>query len=144
MTGHDFLPLATRLAAGVTEADWRTAISRACYAAFHVARQLLLDLRFRVPQADRAHGYLWLRLADCGDPQVRQAAVDLDGLRRLRNQADYDLQRPLPRRLASPQAPLARQIIHVFDNLSPATRTQITDAMKVYERDVLGDVTWQP
>jgi hypothetical protein len=144
MTGHDFLPLATRLAAGVTEADWRTAISRAYYAAFHVARQWLVNLGFRVPQADRAHGYLWLRFSNCGDPQVRQAAVDLDGLRRLRNQADYDLQRPLPRRLAAPQVPLARQINQVFDNLTPATRTQITDAMKVYERDVLGDVTWQP
>ena len=39
---------------------------------------------------------------------------------------------------------LARQIIQVLDSLSPATRTRITDAMKVYERDVLKDVTWQP
>jgi hypothetical protein len=68
MTGHDFLPLAMRLAVGATEADWRTAIRRAYYAAFHVARQLLIDLRFAVPHADRAHAYLWLRLSNCGDP----------------------------------------------------------------------------
>src|SRR5438477_485799 len=41
MNWRDFLSLAARLAADVTEADWRAAVSRAYYAAFHVARQLL-------------------------------------------------------------------------------------------------------
>jgi hypothetical protein len=55
MNWRDFLSLATRLAAATTEADWRTAVSRAYYAAFHVARRLLTDLNFTVPRADRAH-----------------------------------------------------------------------------------------
>jgi uncharacterized protein (UPF0332 family) len=38
MTGADFLPLAHRLAASSSEPEWRTAISRAYYAAFHAAR----------------------------------------------------------------------------------------------------------
>jgi hypothetical protein len=38
MNWRDFLPLATRLAAAGTEADWRTAVSRAYSVAFHVAR----------------------------------------------------------------------------------------------------------
>jgi len=58
MTGRDFLALADQLASGGTEAEWRSAISRAYYAAFHVARELLQDLRFSVPHADRAHAYL--------------------------------------------------------------------------------------
>jgi hypothetical protein len=58
MTGHDFLPLARQLATGATEADWRTSVGRAYYAAFHVARQLLQDVRFRVPHAEQAHRYL--------------------------------------------------------------------------------------
>jgi uncharacterized protein (UPF0332 family) len=144
MTGHDFLPLATKLAAGAAEPDWRTAVSRAYYAAFHVARQLLSDLRFRVPHADRAHSYLSFRLSNCGDLQVQQAATELNDLRRRRNEADYDLHRPLLQRIAVAQLAPARRIIHVLDNLSAATRTQITDAMKIYERDVLGDVTWRP
>ncbi len=41
MNWRDFLSLAARLAADTTEADWRTAASRAYYAAFHAARQLL-------------------------------------------------------------------------------------------------------
>ena len=36
MNWRDFLSLAARLAGGATEADWRTAVSRAYYAAFHV------------------------------------------------------------------------------------------------------------
>ncbi len=55
MNWRDFLLVANRLTAGATEADWRTAVSRAYYAAFHVARRLLADLKFNVPRADRAH-----------------------------------------------------------------------------------------
>lgn len=49
MNWRDFLLVASRLAAETTEADWRTAVSRAYYAAFHVARRLLADLKFTVP-----------------------------------------------------------------------------------------------
>lgn len=145
MTGHDFLPLAARLALGPTEPEWRSAVSRAYYAAFHVARQLLEDLGFTVPQADRAHAYLWLRLYNCGDPQVRLAGSDLNTLRRDRNHADYDLRRLFPAKIASDQVQAAEQIIRLLDAArQEPTRTQITDAMKIYERDVLKDVTWHP
>ena len=90
MNWRDFLPVATRLAAGATEADWRTAVSRAYYAAFHVARRLLADLNFTVPRADRAHQYLVFRLSNSGESAVEQAGRDLETLRRLRNRADYD------------------------------------------------------
>jgi uncharacterized protein (UPF0332 family) len=42
MNWRDFLALAARLAGDATEADWRTAVSRAYYAAFHVARRCSL------------------------------------------------------------------------------------------------------
>jgi uncharacterized protein (UPF0332 family) len=144
MTGRDFLPLAVHLAAGTTEAEWRTSVSRAYYAAFHETRRLFESLGFSVPHGDRAHAYLWLRLSNCGDQQVQQAGAYLNDLRRLRNQADYDLHRPLIQAKASPQARVADRIIQALDALTPAARTQVTDAMKVYERDVLHDVTWHP
>jgi hypothetical protein len=31
-----------------------------------------------------------------------------------------------------------------LDGVVEPTRTQITDAMKIYERDVLQDITWHP
>lgn len=145
MNWRDFLPLATRLAAGATEADWRTAVSRAYYAAFHVARQLLADLNFAVPRADRAHQYLVFRLSNSGEPAVEQAGRDLDTLRRLRNRADYDDAPPLTQSQATAAARLAEGITQALDaaRQEPA-RTRARDAMIVYERDILHDVTWQP
>lgn len=64
----EFLTLAETWVEGATEAEWRSAVSRAYYAAFHEARVLLRGLGFRVPRGDQAHAYLWLRLSNCGDP----------------------------------------------------------------------------
>jgi uncharacterized protein (UPF0332 family) len=145
MNWRDFLVLATRLAAAATEADWRTAVSRAYYAAFHVARRLLAEMNFTVPRADRAHQYLVFRLSNSGESAVEQAGRDLETLRRLRNRADYDETPALTQPQAAAAAQLAEGIIQVLDAVrqEPA-RTRIRDAMIVYERDVLHDVTWQP
>ena len=47
MNGRDFLDVANDLLASPREAAWRSAVSRAYYVAFHVARELLGDLGFR-------------------------------------------------------------------------------------------------
>jgi uncharacterized protein (UPF0332 family) len=87
-----FLSQAQRLAAAAAEEDWRTAASRAYYAAFHIASNFLTSLGFVVPNAERAHAYLWLRLQNCGAPTVQRAGIVLNDLRRQRTRADYDLQ----------------------------------------------------
>jgi uncharacterized protein (UPF0332 family) len=145
MNGRDFLSVAQSLLGGPTEADWRSAVSRAYYAAFHVARQLMEDLGFDVPRADRAHAHLWLRLSNCGDPVVQDAGRRLNDQRRQRNQADYDMHFTLTRATAVGQVQIAEQIIQTLDAAAAEpTRSQITSAMIVYERDVLHDVTWHP
>jgi uncharacterized protein (UPF0332 family) len=145
MNWRDFLPLAARLAGGTTEAEWRTTVSRAYYAAFHVARRLLSDLGFTVPRADRAHQYLVFRLGNSGEPAVERAAHDLKTLRRLRNRADYDETPALTQAQAAAAVPVAEGILRVLDAAGQEpTRTRIRDAMIVYERDVLHDVTWRP
>jgi uncharacterized protein (UPF0332 family) len=77
MDFRDYLTLAGTLSTGATEAEWRSASSRAYYAAFHVARRLLFGLGFYVPQADKAHGYLWLRLSNAGHTDVVRAGRQL-------------------------------------------------------------------
>jgi uncharacterized protein (UPF0332 family) len=145
MTGRDFLTVAKQLADASTESAWRSAISRAYYAAFHVARELLEDLRFAVPHADRAHVYLSRRLANSGHTQTQQAGTDLNALRGDRNQADYDLHRSVTARLATVHVRLAEQIVVFLDAARhEPVRSQVTDAMKIYERDVLQEQTWQP
>jgi uncharacterized protein (UPF0332 family) len=145
MNWRAFLSLATRLAAAATEAGWRTAVSRAYYAVFHVARSLLAELNFTVPRADRAHQYLVFRLSNCGEPAVEQSGRDLDTLRRLRNRADYDDVPALTQPQAVAAVRLAEGIIQALDaaRLEPG-RTRMRDARIAYERDVLHDVTWHP
>jgi uncharacterized protein (UPF0332 family) len=145
MNFRDHLTLARALAGGATEAEWRSASSRAYYAAFHVARLLLLGLGFRVPQADRAHGYLWLRLSNAGHADTMTAGRDLGQLRRERNWADYDDHRTITQIDAIQSVQEAEDIIQALDTAAiEPIRTEITDAMKIYERDVLKDVTWHP
>lgn len=145
MNFRDFLSLAETLAKGTTEAEWRSACSRGYYAAFHVARELLLTLGFRVPQADRAHGFLWLRLSNAGVVEVNNAGSLLNDLRRERNRADYDDRRIITRPTADQSVRFAEEIIQALDAAAiEPVRSQITDAMKLYERDVLKDVTWHP
>ncbi len=145
MNFRDYLTLADVLARGTTEAEWRSASSRAYYAAFHVARLLLLDLRFRVPHADRAHGYLWLRLSNAGHAETATAGRLLGSLRQERNRADYEERRAITQATTIQNVRAAEDIIRVLDAAAiDPVRTQITDAMKIYERDVLKDVTWHP
>jgi uncharacterized protein (UPF0332 family) len=141
---RDFLTLATVLAGGATEASWRTAVGRAYYAAFHVARRLLEDVGFAVPRADRAHTYLSFRLQNCGDAPVETAGAKLQVLRTNRNLVDYDLRRSIGQPAARLLVAEADKIIRALDVArSQPTRSQIAAAMRVYERDVLRDVTWQ-
>jgi uncharacterized protein (UPF0332 family) len=145
MDFRDFMALAITLAAGSTEAEWRSAVSRAYYATFHVGCDLLSDLGFAVPRGEQAHAYLWLRLANSGHRDVRNAGLDTKQLRQERNRADYDGHRRMGRATADKDVQTAKEILRVLDTaaLEPA-RTQITDAMKMYERDVLQEVTWHP
>jgi uncharacterized protein (UPF0332 family) len=145
MDFRDYLTVARALAGGATEAEWRSASSRAYYAAFHVARVLLLGLGYCVPQADRAHGYLWLRLSNSGHADAIAAGRRLGDLRRERNRADYDDRPIITQAVAGQSVLFAEEIIRALDVAAiDPVRTQITDAMKVYERDVLHDVTWCP
>jgi uncharacterized protein (UPF0332 family) len=115
MNFRAYLTLARTLAGGTTEAEWRSASSRAYYAAFHVARLLLLDLGFRVPQADRAHGYLWLRLCNAGHADTTNAGSRFGQLRRERNWADYDDRRTITQIAAAQNVQSAEEIIQALD-----------------------------
>jgi uncharacterized protein (UPF0332 family) len=131
---------------GDKEAEWCSAVSRAYYAAFHTARLLLRQCGFDVPFGDQAHGYLWLRLANSGHPDVVEAGKNLNHLRQKRNWADYDLDRELSQDAAIGYVLAAESIIQLLETVvtEPTVRTPVTEAMKLYERDVLRQVTWHP
>ncbi len=145
MSGRDFLAVAKDLLNFPTEAAWRSSVSRSYYAAFHVARQLMEDLGFRVLRGETAHAYLWLRLSNVGHAQVQDAGRRLNTLRGQRNRSDYDVNASVSHPTAAGQVLLAESLIKTLDSVAiEPIRTQITDAMSVYERDVLHQVSRQP
>ena len=145
MNPRDFLDVANDLVTGVREADWRSAVSRAYYSAFHVARDLLRHCGFVVPHADQAHSYLWLRLSNCGHLAIEEAGRRLGKLRTNRNGADYDLDHPFDEARAVGDLQLADNLFKLFDQVPGLSHVQqqITDAIRLSERDVLRQVTWQ-
>jgi hypothetical protein len=144
--GRAFLDVAWELLAGLGEADWRSAAIRAYYAGFHVARQLFDICGFKAPDGDRAHAYLWLRLSNSGHPDVNNAGLSLNHLRGKRNLADYDLYYSLDQISATTLVQAADEIIKLLEMVmaTPLVCAQITDNIKIYERDVLGELTWHP
>ena len=146
MNPRDFLDVAQGLGAGAAEAEWRAALSLAYRAAVHVARRLLLQCGFEVPRTEQASAYLWRRLANSGHAEVIQAGQDGNHLWKMRNRADYDLDRPLAQATAQGFVRLAESMVELLETVEVnlALRAQVTDAMKLYERDVLGEVTWHP
>jgi uncharacterized protein (UPF0332 family) len=144
ITPRDLMDVAGVLITGAHEADWRSGVSRAYYSAFHAARLLLRVCGFEVPRADQAHAYLWLRLANSGHPDVRKAGNELNELRRARNWADYDADQDFPHDTAVDFVQLGESLLTLFQTAAAedGVRTRSTDAMRVYERDVLREVTW--
>ena len=70
---HELLKLAEVLSRGTSESEWRCAVGRAYYAAFHQARDLLQTLGFQIPRAELVHAFLWKRLLSCGRSSVGTA-----------------------------------------------------------------------
>ena len=146
MSARDLLEVADDLLGGLKEAHWRSAVSRAYYAAFHEARQLLRQCGFAVPKSEQGHAYLWLRLSNCGHPDLAHAGAELNDLRSQRNWADYDFDQPMEQSAAGDYVQAARDVVHLLELAAPmpALLSQITTAIRGYERDVLKEVTWQP
>ena len=143
ISGRDFLTLAQVWSRGRSEAEWRCAVSRAYYAAFHECRQLLGELGFVVPRADLAHAYLWLRLSNSQVVELVDAGSELNTLRRERNRADYDLHLTTTASTAMTATVSVSRIISVIDQLTDENRQRATQAIRDYERDVLHETTWR-
>src|SRR5262245_24124149 len=146
MDGAAFLAVADDLLRGESEAEWRSAVSRAYYAAFHVARELLGVCGFRMPYSAQPHAYVSNRLRASAFPEVAEAGRELAELRSDRNWADYDLHKPLRQNRAARSVTGAAKVIDIFrlNAKELSVRDKITEAMKTYERDVLREVTWRP
>lgn len=91
----DFIALALRLSSSSKEAELRSAVGRAYYGAFHVARRFLCDCGLRFSSKDlyaaEIHQKIQYCLSESGNADAVIARDGLKTLRSQRNEADYDL-----------------------------------------------------
>jgi hypothetical protein len=75
---------------------------------------------------------------------VQQGGARLNSLRTERNQADYELMRTIHRSTIQALIQRAEQAILILEAAAhEPTRSQIRDAMKLYEQQI-NEVTWRP
>jgi hypothetical protein len=140
MNAEEFLDLAVKLSGRPTEAERRTAVSRAYYGAFHVALALVSDKCGVTLPIDEAHKKICFCLKGSKHALAEAAGRQLDSLRTARRIADYELTNPQPAnaRWASIQIGLMQQAV---DNLAACSRPSAVDevaaGVRRYARDVL-------
>ena len=140
---RDLLKLAETLSLGTTEAEWRCAVGRAYYSAYHQARDLLQTMGFQIPRAELVHAFLWKRLQSCGGSSIGIAGSKLHQLRSVRNRADYDVTIHFSHKDAIVAVEISQQIVEAIEKLTAADQQAVQDVMTAFERDVLRETTWR-
>jgi uncharacterized protein (UPF0332 family) len=134
MDGREFLSLADELAAGGTAAHRRSALSRAYYAAYHTAYELLSALGIALPRDHRGHERVRQCLQYSDDASLNQAGAVLRRLQTVRVKADYHLRDPHPEHPRTVELYLsqARRCIALLDATpaDPAARAALAAAIR--------------
>ena len=141
MDPKEFHRLASRLVGGTSPAEFRTAISRAYYAAYNVAVETLEDMNFRISKGPSGHGEVQNRLSNSGDTEVMKVGSQLTDLHSRRIQADYRLGRTDVENIKTARALVeqARRMIQTLDGCrSDPRRGQVITAIQDWEQKVSG------
>ena len=129
MNGRALLDVGRELAAGSTEAHWRSSVGRAYYALLHEILGALMRWGFALPPRDKVHTFARLKLVYATDPDLKRIGLTLEALGRLRNAADYQLGNSGPfasRRIAISGVTDAESAIALLDTIEadPARRRE--------------------
>lgn len=143
MSPREFLVIAKRLAHEPTEAAWRTAVSRAYYSMFHECRDQLAVWGFVTRHSDQAHLAVSRRLLGSQLQPLVDAAQLLTDSKRVRNHADYELQKPFQQVEVLRFVQAIESAAETAFQLNTEQQRLAVNNMKTYERDVLREVTWR-
>jgi hypothetical protein len=85
------LDVGRNLAAGPTEAYWRSSVGRVHYALLHEVLGTLRRWGFALPPRDKVHTFARLKFVYASDPDLKRIGLTLEALAQLHNTADYQL-----------------------------------------------------
>jgi hypothetical protein len=91
MDGISLLDIGRELAAGSTEAHWRSSVGRTYYALLHEVLGALARWGFALPSRDKVHSFARLKFIYATHPDLKRIGLALESLGRLRNAADYQI-----------------------------------------------------
>jgi hypothetical protein len=137
MNPREFQQLAKKLVSETSPAHLRTAISRAYYAAYNIAADVLREMGFHVPRSAYGHGDVQRWLGNCGDREVEAVGSQLAGLHSKRLRADYDLDKTDVERPKTAQAVVkqADKMIKVLESCRTGQkREQVIQAIREWKR----------
>jgi uncharacterized protein (UPF0332 family) len=138
MSPLDFLTLANRLASGPGEAERRSAISRAYYAAFHTATDFIESCGVKLPHSAAAHDKVAHCMQNCESNDLALAGIKLNSLRKTRNLADYQL---ADNQFTTTKAALPFLLIagEILDAISKASAQPLETRRRIraYARDII-------
>jgi len=86
----DFLLLADELSARPEESCLRTAIGRAYYYAYHLARQRVLANGFDISRGGDTHKQIWEKFGNSPEPACKKLYARATTLKEKRQRADYE------------------------------------------------------
>jgi uncharacterized protein (UPF0332 family) len=134
MRGREFYELAEHLAQGSRPSELRSAVSRAYYGAFHVAREFVdAECRINLPTDASVHKKLQELFDACSPHVLNTIGRRLTSLREARNYADYKLTHlPSSRKAnAITHLQIANQLIYAIEvDLANADRALIVDEVR--------------
>ena len=142
MNGAEYIDFAAKIAATYSHAaSCRSAISRAYYGAFHLAKSLLDQLGSGPPRNANAHVFVQHRLANCGHVHAIEAGQLLGDLHTDRLTADYNLRKREVETISYARAAVvaARRIQNLIESCEhDEDRQQMRIGLAEYERRISG------
>ena len=115
MEAREFFVLAQELMQGQREVDYRSAVSRAYYSAFHACRTLLKNIPNLSDNIGTSHQKVIDELLSHSDKQISSLGNKLKVARDLRQKADYQLENPFSRYEASRLLSQVQKILSEVD-----------------------------
>lgn len=134
MKAKDFLEVAKKLYSSESEAERRTAVSRAYYAVFNFVKSFLANAQITLPKDAAGHEKAHQYLLNSGVLEARKLADDLSNLRVRRNDADYELLLPKYPHDKNNSALLCIKAEQFFERFNRVDSTSLIKGILDYKR----------
>ena len=141
MDSIDFLNFAKELLKKDKPINYRTAINRSYYAAYHVAVNLLEKSNVRIPKSGPGHGEVRKYLGNCGIKTLEEAQSKLSNLYSDRIKADYRLaNKAVEKKVNALKAILSSEnLIKIFDLYNSVEKRKIIlEGINSYRQKISG------